>query len=161
MRVKCQENQLKQAPFGFFFISWSKEICHLEICKNSLSLSWSQKIYWKNFQWKIIKIGHKGCMSSQPTVRQRKTKRSGSARFCNAKGRPGSRSDLDCDLIAAHFAKIVIGLGSVLWQKIVIGSDLANEKKDRLILWIMVVQFIGAATRPPPKKNLLQIFATT
>ena len=70
-------------------------------------------------------------------------------------------SDLDCDLIAAHFAKIVIGLGSVLWQKIVIGSDLANEKKDRLILWIMVVQLIGAATRPPPKKNLLQIFATT
>ena len=49
LRAKCQENQLKQALLGiFFFISWFKGICHLEMCKNSLSLSklsQSQKTY--------------------------------------------------------------------------------------------------------------------
>ena len=93
LRAKCQENQLKQALFGiFFFILCFKEICHLKICKNSESLSWSQKTYWKIFQWKILKIGCKGCMSSGRSSygSAMEDQKVGLARFGNAKGRPCS-----------------------------------------------------------------------
>ena len=85
--------QIKTSPiWNFFFISWFKEICHLEMCKNSLSLSnlsCSQNIL-KKFSVKNPQNRAWFRVGSWPTVRQWKTKRSGSARFGNAKGRPGS-----------------------------------------------------------------------